>query len=172
MICQQLLKLDIYFQQSSFGSYTRAEIFGNLKHLLIQRRIELLDQSEVLEQLRNLEERAMDGGRIDIRPAGSMRDDLAVVVALCVNELSKNQGVVHAPQLGIIENGVNPLGFISRSCPVVAICRNFPNCLDVSSCQGFKDERVTGLPRHLIGDKVDNSSEEGDLQTRPPGSAG
>jgi hypothetical protein len=50
----------------------------------------------------------MDGGRIDIRPAGSMRDDLAVVVALCVNELSKNQGVVNAPQLGIIENGVNP----------------------------------------------------------------
>ena len=107
----------------------------------------------------------MDGGRIDIRPAGSMRDDLAVVVALCVNELSKNQGVVNAPQLGII-------GFIPRSCPVVAICRNFPNCLDVSSCQGFKDERVTGLPRHLIGDKVDNSSEEGDLQTRLPGSAG
>jgi len=155
VIRQQLLKFGIYYQDFSFGSHTRAEIFGNLKHLLIQRKIELLDHPEVLEQLRSLEERAMDGGRIDIQPPGRMRDDLAIVLAMCSSELSKYQGVITPPQLGILEISRNNLNLIPSRCPVAAICRNFPNCLDEGSCQGFKDERVTVLPRHLSGDKVD-----------------
>ena len=77
-----------------------------------------------------------------------MRNDLAVVVALCVNELSKSQGVATAPQLGIIENGSNPLGLIPCSCPLAAICKNFPTCLDAGMCQGFEGEGVTALPGH------------------------
>ena len=172
VIRQQLLKLGIYYQDFAFGSHTRAGIFGNLKHLLIQGKIELLDHSEVLAQLRSLEERSMDGGRIDIQPASSMRDDLAIVVALCSSELSKYQGIPAAPELGIIEIGVNLPALIPCSCPLASICRNFPNCLDIGSCQGFEDERVTGLPRHLIGDNVDDFREGRNLYTRPLGSGG
>jgi hypothetical protein len=59
-----------------------------LKHLLMQNKIELLDHSELLQQLRNLEEVKTRAG-IDMRPGGSRRDDLAVAIALVAHELSK-----------------------------------------------------------------------------------
>ena len=154
VIRQQFLKLGIYYKDFTFGSHTRAEIFGNLKHLLIQRKIELLDSHELLEQLRSLEQRATDGGQTDIQASGSMRDDLAIVVALCCNELCQRQDVMCAPQLGLIGTRRNLLNYVPNNCPVAAICANFPNCLDEGQCQDFKDERFIGVPRHPLGNKV------------------
>lgn len=142
VIRQQLLKLGINYGDCRFGSHTRAEIFGNLKHLIIQRKAQFLDNPEGLDQFRSLEERAMDGGRTDIQPPYKMRDDLAVVAAMNCSQICKDQGTIAPPQLGIIQIIRNNIDFIPSSCRVAAVCRNFPNCLDDGYCQGFKDERL------------------------------
>jgi hypothetical protein len=145
VIRQQLLKLGIFYQDFRIGSHTKAEIYGNLKHIFIQRKIELLDDPELLEEFRNLEERAMDGGRVEIKSPGKKRDDLADVVAMCAYELSKQHDFMPAPQLGIIETSRTRFPFTPHTCPVASICMNFPDCLDKGSCQGFRDERVNGF---------------------------
>jgi hypothetical protein len=142
IIQEQLQQLGIYFEEITFGSRTRAEIFGNLKHLLRQSKIELLDNRECLEQLLNLEELTKDGGRIDIQPAGTMRDDLAVVVALVCHEACKQEGALPEPRLGIVDGSLKLLNYIPNDCPVAAVCAKFPDCMDAGSCQGFKDQRV------------------------------
>jgi terminase large subunit-like protein len=53
-IAQHLQKLGIYYKIHNFNSQTRAGLFSNLKHLLVQKRIELLDDPDLLRQLRNL----------------------------------------------------------------------------------------------------------------------
>jgi hypothetical protein len=62
---------------------------SNLRHLLVQRKIELLDQPVLLRQLRPLEERKTPNSNIDIRPSYSQKDDVAVAVALAAFELTK-----------------------------------------------------------------------------------
>jgi len=142
VIRQQLLKLGVYYEDFAFGSHTRAEIFGNLRHLLEQGKIDLLDDLELLRQLRSLEEQKTDRGQIDVRPRGGMRDDLAVAVALAASQLAKRSSA-SLFQLGIVEHHIHPrLNVIPASCPFQAICANFPRCLDEGSCQDFKDERV------------------------------
>ena len=88
VIKHQLEKRGITYEEFPFGARTRGEIFGNLKCLLGERKIELPDLPELLRQLRSLEERKEGGGRIDIRPAGSGKDDMAVAVAMAAHELS------------------------------------------------------------------------------------
>src|ERR1700680_3363787 len=110
-----------FLQRKTFGPRTRAEIFGNLKHLLRQSKIELLDNREFLEQLLNLEELTKDAGRIDIQPAGTMRDDLAVVVALCCDEVCKQEGALPEPRLGIVDRSLRFLNYIPSDCPVAAV---------------------------------------------------
>lgn len=142
IIQEQLLQLGIHFKEKTFGPRTRAEIFGNLKHLLRQSKIELLDEREFLEQLLNLEELTKDGGRIDIQPAGTMRDDLAVVAALCCDEVCKQEGALPEPRLGVVVRCIRFLNYIPSDCPIAAVCANFPNCMDAGSCQGFEDQRL------------------------------
>ncbi len=48
--------LGIRYREYTFGAHTRAELFGNLRALLTQRKIELLDEPTLLRQLRALEE--------------------------------------------------------------------------------------------------------------------
>ena len=43
IIQQEFLKLGIHYQEVTFGVGTRLDLFGNLKHLLIDRKIEILD---------------------------------------------------------------------------------------------------------------------------------
>jgi hypothetical protein len=62
---------------------------GNLRHLLVEHKIELLDNPVLLQQLRALEERHTRNGNIDIRPSYSQKDDVAVAVALGAFELAK-----------------------------------------------------------------------------------
>ena len=141
MIRQELLKLGIYYEDFAFGSHTRAEIFGNLKHLLVQRKIELLDNPLLLRELLSLEELKTDRGLVDVRPSGGMKDDLAVVVALAASELTKRPS---APPPFIMPTG--ELFFCPNpwTCEKQANCQNFPYCTDVGVCQGFVDERLIG----------------------------
>jgi hypothetical protein len=153
-IREQLLKLGIEYKNSNFGTHTRAEIFGNLKYLLINRLIELLDHREFLEQLWNLEERSKDRGRIDIQPARKMRDDLPIVVGLCACEMAKRPVAMPEPSLGLLDWRGMSQRFDPDNCPVGAICANFPGCVVEGSCQGFKDTRVKTKLVQLSGAKV------------------
>src|SRR5579872_2334507 len=144
IIQEQLLQLGIYFKEITFGSHTRAEIFGNLKHLLRQSKIELLENREFLEQLLNLEELTKDGGRIDIQPAGTMKDDLAVVVALCCNEVCTQEDPLPTMQFSVVARKVKRY-YDPPRCPVAAVCANWPRCLDAGSCQSFEDERLIAI---------------------------
>ena len=89
VINQCLGKLGIRYRDYTFGARTRADLFGNLKHLLVQNKIELLDEPTLLQQLRALEERSAPNGNIDIRPRYGQKDDVAVAVALAAFELAK-----------------------------------------------------------------------------------
>lgn len=89
IIKQDFDKLGISYCEHAFGTHTRAELFGNLRHLLVQRKIELLDETTLVRQLRALEERSGPNGNIDIRPGYGQKDDVAVVVALAAFELVK-----------------------------------------------------------------------------------
>jgi hypothetical protein len=96
-IAQYLLKLNITYDVSNFNAHTRATLFSNLKHLLAQKRIELLDDTELLRQLRNLRQEQSLRGQIDVRPIPGENDDLAVAVALAANELCKSTVLRQTP---------------------------------------------------------------------------
>lgn len=142
VISQHLLKLGIFYKISVAGAHTRAKIFGNLKHLLVQGKIELLDEPESLQQFRSLREEKTDRGHIDVRPGGGVNDDLAYAVALAANELTNRPS---RPDPFLMPTGERDLHFVPNptSCQVQEICRNFPRCLDEGACQGFVDNRVT-----------------------------
>ena len=89
VIKQYFDELGMRYHEYTFGTHSRAELFGNLRHLLVGRKIELLDDPTLLRQLRALEERAERNGNIDIRPSHSQKDDVAVAVALAAAELGK-----------------------------------------------------------------------------------
>lgn len=140
-ISQHLLKLGIFYQVSVFAAHTRPTIFGNLKHLLVQQKIELLDDQILLRQLRSLREEKTERGQIDVRPIGGARDDLAVAVALAARELTKQEPASPSIQLGIVQTfSTRSPQLIPGICPFEAICRNFPRCLDAGACQGFDRE--------------------------------
>jgi hypothetical protein len=142
-IGQHLLKLGVFYEVHTFGPQTRANIFSNLKHLLVQRKIELLDDPELLRELHSLQEIKTERGQIDVRTSGNMRDDSAVAVALAASLLAKGRPPLLSPELGIVYRDVRPcLGMIPGSCPYEAVCGNFPSCLDENHCLGFKDERA------------------------------
>jgi hypothetical protein len=89
IISQHLQKLGIEYKVFNFGAQTRAALFSNMKHLLAQRRIELLDDPELLRQLGNLRQEKTERGLIDVRPSPGVNDDLAVAVALAASELCR-----------------------------------------------------------------------------------
>ena len=91
VIKQHFDKLGIHYHEYTFGAHTRADLFGNLRHLLVQRNIELLDEPVLLRELRALEERRTPNGNTDIRPSYSQKDDVAVAVALGAFELAKRR---------------------------------------------------------------------------------
>ncbi len=147
IIEQDLLEIGLYVKEVTFGTHTRPEIFGTLKHLLRQCMAELLDIQEFLEELLNLEELTKNGGRITVQPAGTMRDDRTEVVALGFNEMCKQEGALPPPQLGIVVPSSKFHGYNPFACPVAAACVNIPYCMDVGSCQGFVDERLIAISR-------------------------
>jgi hypothetical protein len=141
-IKQEFLKLGISYGEFTFGRNTRAQLFNNLRHVIEQQRIELLDDPELLRQLRSLEVHRSADGNIDVRPADGQKDDLAVVLALCVFELSQSannpaptpmsSGHVTRSWEGRLANARRGWdGF-----PVCQLdCAKFPRCWDVGHCE-------------------------------------
>jgi hypothetical protein len=88
MLRQHFDTLGIFYREFTFGAHTRASLFGNLRQLIGQQKIAIVDEPELLRQLRSLEEVRTSSGQIDIcAPRG--KDDLAIAVALAAFELSR-----------------------------------------------------------------------------------
>jgi hypothetical protein len=65
-----------------FSSQSKLNIYGNLKQLVLQGRISLLDHENATHQLKALQKRLSDTGSVAIAAPNNQRDDLATVVAL------------------------------------------------------------------------------------------
>ena len=153
MLAQHLREVGIYYQGFPFGTHTRADIFGNLKQLLLERRIELLDHPELLVQLRHLQEHQNARGYITVQPPIGERDDLAVAVALgamllvreplgpapvSIGRQTQPPGVrVERNQAGVEHNILDTM--VPGICPYEGGCANFTMCIEVG-CQGFDQE--------------------------------
>jgi len=84
---QQLaLRLGFIIEGVPFKASNKAMIYGSLQQLLNQRRIKLLDNSELLKELRQLEKKLTSGGVVQISAPNGQYDDLATVTALCANK--------------------------------------------------------------------------------------
>jgi Transposase DDE domain group 1 len=114
----------------SFGTGTRASLFGNLRQLIIQRKIAILDDPGLLHQLRSLEEVRAANGNIDIRPARSAKDDLAIAVALAASELSEAVPDQCVPVILGNAETVITVGYDAYSYPVAQGCEKFLVCFN------------------------------------------
>jgi hypothetical protein len=134
IIQQQFQKLGIVYKEFTFGSKTRSDLFGNLKHLLQQRKVHLLDKPELQRQLRALEEHSTPRGDIDVRPAYRSKDDLAVAVAVVAYKLS-NMDLRPMPPISLAEP---PRFWMDpETCPLMINCANCPKCHDEGECLGY-----------------------------------
>lgn len=140
-IKEEFLKLGISYDEVTFSRTIRAQIFNNLLHLIVQGLIELPDHPELLRQLRSLEIHRSTDGSIDVRPAYGQKDDLAVVVALCVFDLlqSANNSAPVPISFGHVTRSWEGLlpgaerrwdGFSVRQLD----CPKFPKCCDTGTC--------------------------------------
>jgi hypothetical protein len=136
-IQQYLQKIGVWYEVHVFGPQTRAQIFSGLKHLMVQGKIEILDDKLLLQQLRNLTEERSERGQIDIRPSTG-KDDQAVALALAASQVTK-----YRPPDVFDSVRVNR-SFLGRAftldpenCPYAAGCQNHPRCVDESGCLGF-----------------------------------
>jgi hypothetical protein len=141
-IKQEFLKIGIIYDEFTFSRNTRAQLFSNLRHVIEQQRIELLEHPELLQQLRSLEEHRSADGNVDIRPVHGQKDDLAVVLALCVFKLSQrvnnpaptpmSSGHVTRSWEGILPNA-------RQGWDVFTVCQldcaKFPKCWDAGHCE-------------------------------------
>jgi hypothetical protein len=151
-IGQHLLKLGIQFKLFTFSASTRFKIFSGLKHLLVQGKIELLDDVDLNRQLRSLREEKSPRGNVDVQVT-SGKDDRAVALALAVYKASTQERPL---PFEIVPRDLYPcaafFGQIPGRCNKEAICMNDPDCRDVGYCLGFKDARMSPLyPVSKIG---------------------
>jgi hypothetical protein len=135
-IAQHLLRLGITYKIFTFGPKTRGTIFCGLKHLIVQKKIELLDEVRLLRELRNLQEERTERGDIDVRPT-SGRDDTAVALALAVNEAVNLRSPLPFDVLPADWRSDASLGLIPDQCRFQAPCTNCPACIDAEVCLGF-----------------------------------
>jgi len=141
-IKQEFLKLGISYSEVTFNRNIRAQLFNNLRHVIEQQRIELLDHPELLRQLRSLEVHRSSDGNIDVRPADGQKDDLAVVLALCVLELSQsaNSSAPIPMSLGhVTRSWEGQLLNAWRGWDSFSVCQldcaKFPKCWDTGHCE-------------------------------------
>ena len=146
-ISQQLLKLGIIFKVFVFGSTTRCNIFSSLKHLLVQHRVELLDDRDLLSELRSLREEKTPRGVIDVRPT-SGKDDSAVALAVAANEAVSYQAPTPF-DMGSSDPCPSPssLGLDPENCALEAPCWNSRTCRDEGNCLGFVPEILVPISR-------------------------
>lgn len=65
-----------------FTSKSKAELYGNLQQLFLQKKIKLVDDYELIRELKSLERTLTSGGAISISAPSGQHDDLATVVVI------------------------------------------------------------------------------------------
>lgn len=95
VIGQEFEKLGFQYEEVNFSHGTRERLFSNLKHLMIQQKIELLDDPNSLGQLRSLEEHKTSSGNLEICTPHGTKDDLAVAIALGAFKLCEQRKQVY-----------------------------------------------------------------------------
>lgn len=144
-IGQHLLGLGVIYNVEVFGPQTRATTFTGLEHLMVQGKIQILNDPDLLRQLRSLRVEKTPRGQIDIRPS-SGNDDIAVALALAAND-----AITQKPSLTIDLIPFDPrpsaasLGLIPGNCYVESACGNHPKCIDVDECLSFLDLRLVQI---------------------------
>ena len=128
-------KLGIFYREFSFGPHTRASIYGNLRQLMGQQKLSLVDHPDLIRQLISLEQIRAANGNTDIRPPRSLKDDIAIAVAVAAFELSRVPQCSIGPILG---------GPKYRPAPwrsdmwydenVMMICEKYPGCFEKGPC--------------------------------------
>jgi hypothetical protein len=151
---QQFMKLGLMYQEFLFTRRSRQEIFLHLRYLINERRIELLDHAESVKQLRGLEECRESDGSIDIRPRYSLKDDLAICVALGALQLSKqtqplpiSMGRASRPWDGRLPQRISqrpPLQVYldPDTCHLAGDCKNWKPCVEAERCLGYVPSRT------------------------------
>ena len=69
-----------------FTASSKADIYGNLKALVAQGRLRLLDEPDTLQELKRLERKLSQGGTVSVAAPQGQHDDLATVVALMAHK--------------------------------------------------------------------------------------
>jgi hypothetical protein len=118
VIHQKLLQLGIVYEICNFGTQTRAKLFANLKHLIVQGKIELPEDAELLRQLRSLREIKTERGHVDVRTSGAIKDDKAIALGLATNELAKRAAAMPLLELDLGDIRTSPtlIGLIPGHC--------------------------------------------------------
>ena len=135
-IKQYLLQWGVYYKIVPFNALTRGKIFSGLKHLATQGAIQIADDPDLISQLRSMSEEKNERGQIDIRPS-TRKDDLAVALALAVNELMTELPLLPFESVPVVSR--RSLRYDSYACPKAARCLNFPRCMD-EGCLLFADD--------------------------------
>ncbi len=80
--------IHLTFEEVTFTNASKADLYGSLRALIVDRQIELLDHPESLKELRALELEALPGGtsRVGHPHRTGARDDFADAIALAVAE--------------------------------------------------------------------------------------
>ncbi|MFN0149607.1 MAG: hypothetical protein ACKVU1_02720 [bacterium] len=87
-------QISLTLEEQTFSAPFKADLYGNLRTLLTDRRIELLDHPQSLKELRSLEVELLPGGQSRIghaRRAGAS-DDFADVIALAAMDAMRGNG--------------------------------------------------------------------------------
>lgn len=83
----QLLRMrGIEIVPVTFTAKSKAQIYGNLQQLFLQRKIRLLDDYETLRELKSLERTLTEGGQVQIGAPRGLHDDMAAVVAIAASQ--------------------------------------------------------------------------------------
>ena len=82
-------KHGIYYEEKTFTNESKKDMYASLKDALISQRMELLDHSPSLRELRTLEARALPSGamRIEAPRGAGFSDDYADALAILAHEL-------------------------------------------------------------------------------------
>ncbi len=142
---QHFEKSGVYYREFSFGSHTRASIYGNLRQLMTQQKITLVDVPELLRQLMSLEEIRVPNGNTDIRPPRSSKDDMAIAVAMAAFELSQVPERSLGVSLGIVEYVRAPWRTTGMWYDenVMMTCHKYPGCFDKGPVSASHDGQKT-----------------------------
>lgn len=65
-----------------FTSKSKAELYGNLQQLFLQKKIKLVDDYELIRELKSLERTLTSGGAMSVNAPAGQHDDLATVVVI------------------------------------------------------------------------------------------